>query len=398
MRTAVVLACASLACAQHVAYVQNGQLWIKALDSDAPRVVSNIVAPHNLSFSPDGVWLAFLDGDVLSVVATSGGEIQHPVGAQPAGGFQWSAAGILEMSTEDGVFTASAVSAWRPSRVVASDFEFLLSRDGTERVVSVIDSGAEGMPRSSHLEIMPADGRGPARRIFTAGEWEEIILLAWIGDSIIGWKGDFSGSGACDGFELWAFSAAGAPPRKLSDGTLLNRDLHAFSPDGKQLAVTNGDGREAWTHKNITVIDVESGRSRLISASGAAALFPAWSPKGDAIAFISGPDVGAVGGGDPAKDALDARRLWVANADGSTPRQLTSNPDFRDERPIWSPDGKSLVFPRISRDDHASLWTIPAGGGDPKLLVDRIDLDSDVTWFGYYGYIDWSERVAISLK
>jgi Tol biopolymer transport system component len=90
---------------------------------------------------------------------------------------------------------------------------------------------------------------------------------------------------------------------------LVYEDLHALSPDGKTLALTDGEGRQAWTHKKITVIDLDTGKASALTGKDVAALYPTWSPKGDAIAFVAGPDAGDVWGGDQAEKALNQRHL-----------------------------------------------------------------------------------------
>lgn len=171
-----------------------------------------------------------------------------------------------------------------------------------------------------------------------------------------------------------------------------------FHPDGRKFAISDGEGRQTWTAKKITLVDLENRKSTTLTAVNAAAQFPAWSPNGDAIAFVAAPDAGDLWGGDGAKNALNQRRIWIMNPDGSQQRQLISDANFRDERPIFSADGKSVIFFRIDRNNQASLWSIPASGGEPKLPLDRFDLDSDEGWFGVYGYIEWSDRIAMSKK
>ena len=86
------------------------------------------------------------------------------------------------------------------------------------------------------------------------------------------------------------------------------------------------------------------------------------------------------------------------NADGSRPHQVTPDRDFRDEQPFWSTDGKSLIFFRFDHDDRASAWSIDLAGSEPTLLVNSITLDEQDVWFGDYGYVDWSDRIALFLK
>jgi Tol biopolymer transport system component len=93
--------------------------------------------------------------------------------------------------------------------------------------------------------------------------------------------------------------------------------------------------------------------------------YPAWSPDGTRIAFMGGPD------GPIEYD------IWVMNADGSNPVQLTDSPG-PDGWPAWSPDGTRIAFASV-RDDcaysdapdcrttgdigpHHDIWVVNADG------------------------------------
>ena len=77
-----------------------------------------------------------------------------------------------------------------------------------------------------------------------------------------------------------------------------------------------------------------------LTGSETASIEPSWSADGRRIAFVSqpdrGPDMGPSGGFPP---LLRDRRIWVMDRNGSDKRQLTNDPAYRDERPLWSPDG-----------------------------------------------------------
>jgi TolB protein len=57
--------------------------------------------------------------------------------------------------------------------------------------------------------------------------------------------------------------------------------------------------------------------------------WPVWSPDGKRIAFTSNRD----GNYD----------IWLMNADGSAPRNLTQH-RAQDNYAAWSPDGKKMAF------------------------------------------------------
>jgi Tol biopolymer transport system component len=82
---------------------------------------------------------------------------------------------------------------------------------------------------------------------------------------------------------------------------------------------------------------------------------PRFSPDGRQIAFTSWRN----GGAD----------IWVADADGRNPRQLshlgTSDPGL----PRWSPDGRQLSFMAFSPNDQAHTYLVDVDEGLPTLVT-----------------------------
>jgi dipeptidyl aminopeptidase/acylaminoacyl peptidase len=396
MRLLVGVVFCSALCAQKVAFVQDGQLWVKAAPAEEARSIVSSGAPHAPEFSTDGEWIAFLDAGQLGVVMSNGGEIHRPLGAQPVSRFRWNGTGAsLAVVTEDSVYVTSASAGWMPSRVFAGEPESVVfSLDGKQIAIASLESNQDGIPQRGRLGIFAVDGSAVDRTIATASQWEQILPFAWSGDTIVAWKGEISASMASGGFEVWGYSVSGGAPRRLGGPALVHGELHALSPDGSKLALTNGEGRRAWTNKKITVVDIARGDSSQMTSKDVAALYPAWSPNRQRIAFIQGPDAGEdVWGGDEARAALNQRHLWIMDADGDHKRQLTSDSEFRDERPVWSADGKSVLFLRLDHNDQASVWKVDFNGGEARLIAGPWTLHDD-GWFGYYGLVDWNDQVA----
>jgi Tol biopolymer transport system component len=81
--------------------------------------------------------------------------------------------------------------------------------------------------------------------------------------------------------------------------------------------------------------------------------FPAYSGDGERIVFSRSPV------GEP-----NSGQIWIMNADGSGQRQLTPGPPATaDHDPVLSPNGKLIVFTRITGSAE-QLWIMRADGSD----------------------------------
>jgi Tol biopolymer transport system component len=101
---------------------------------------------------------------------------------------------------------------------------------------------------------------------------------------------------------------------------------------------------------------LSAGRLQRLTTAPAEQVEPAPSPDGTRIAYAQAPAVGLSCKGCPVS-------IWVANADGSHPRQLTSTDASFDDHPTWSPDGTTLLFSRSDPSSFGELYTVPARGG-----------------------------------
>jgi len=91
------------------------------------------------------------------------------------------------------------------------------------------------------------------------------------------------------------------------------------------------------------------------------AVFPALSPDGQRVMFVSGP-VDAFG--NPIPD------LFLVNVDGTSLTQLTH--DGKSQAPRWSPDGSHIVFARVG--DSADPRFLPPFDVPPNVIATmRVD-------------------------
>jgi dipeptidyl aminopeptidase/acylaminoacyl peptidase len=185
----------------------------------------------------------------------------------------------------------------------------------------------------------------------------------------------------------------GGDPLEVADVTLLHPDFWSESPTDQHVALTVGSGRETWTHKQIALFNLETGSLERLTEKDVSAFSPAFSPDGQQVAYVAAPDIGHVGGGDPAKAGTAQRRIWVMNADGSNQHPLTDDPAYRDERPLWSASGTHILFVRMAEDNHTSLWLLDVASSEIEKVADELGPLPGPTfdWFGYYGYVEWDQ-------
>jgi Tol biopolymer transport system component len=72
--------------------------------------------------------------------------------------------------------------------------------------------------------------------------------------------------------------------------------------------------------------------------------------------------------------------IWVSDADGSNPRQLTHGPGRDQGGPYWSPDGRRIAFDSLGQDNKRHIWMIDADGGTPRRITTQADNEHVPTW------------------
>ena len=162
-----------------------------------------------------------------------------------------------------------------------------------------------------------------------------------------------------------------------------NRDVWLADWDGNNArSVTSGginllpalgpNGAVAFTSyrrgKPDLFVQTPDGEARQLENSGQMATGIAFSPDGKRIAY-------ALAEGE-------STQLYVANADGSSPKRVTETPYGINSSPSWSPDGKRLAF-------------VSNRGGSPQIYIMNADGSSArrLTFQGNYNQTpDWSPR------
>jgi hypothetical protein len=177
--------------------------------------------------------------------------------------------------------------------------------------------------------VMNADGSGQAR---LTNNTAEDGAPAWSPDgSKIAFETDRDGN-----FEVYVMNADGSGQTNTSDNLADDR-FPAWSPDGLKIAFQSlRDG-----NYEIYVMNADGNVQTNLSSNPAMDFRPDWSPNGSKIAFASTRDAPDQ---SPCDDTGGCNwEVYVMNADGSNPTNLTNNPAI-DFTPAWSPDGSKITF------------------------------------------------------
>jgi TolB protein len=145
------------------------------------------------------------------------------------------------------------------------------------------------------------------------------------------------------------------------------RAIHPnWVPDGRRIAFCTDDDVHPPA-KNATEIDFIEVDTRRVTPviTGGINTYPAVAPDGKRIAF---------------RRMLGERNseVFIANADGSDPRNLTGDPAF-DGWPSWSPDGTQLAFASNRGGDY-QIYVMSADGRDVRRVAETSGRATAPVW------------------
>lgn len=195
-------------------------------------------------------------------------------------------------------------------------------------------------------------GVAPPKPLPISADNARCLALSVKGDSLVYTR-------EAENSNLWAVEGAGAHPlwssrkRTCKPWITSSRDegTPQFSPDGQKIAFQSS--RSGWSE--IWIADRDGSHPRqLTDLKALIAGFPHWSPDGTRIVFHLRQHSQA--------------RLFVLDVQGGHAKSLTLGPG-NDYSPSWSRDGKSIYFSseRVGGDQ---IWKVPAEGG-PATQVTR---------------------------
>ncbi len=277
----------------------------------------------------------------------------------------------------DGAWVAYTVSAADTTEDKANSDIWMVSWDGSKQVRLTSSKANEHAPRWS------PDGRylGFLSERDDAREVAQLWLLDRTGgeaDRITDLPGGVSDyAWAPDGKRL-ALIVSDPDP-----------DSTANSPDSSQQAtpkpivITRYQFKEDETgyldrrRSHLYLFELAGRKSTMLTPGEFNEVWPAWSPDGRSIAFVSKrrPDF----------DRTNNWDLYVVDANvRATPRQLTNfegpdmDPQWGGRAPVWSPDGRHLAYVqggplKLIYYAGQKLAVVPAAGGPARVLTPTLD-------------------------
>jgi len=157
---------------------------------------------------------------------------------------------------------------------------------------------------------------------------------------------------------------------QLASGTQFSRGF-SVSPDGEWVAVSKGDERSS----DIYLLSLKDGSMRQLTHLDGRNERPVWSPDGRTIAFGSTHD--------------GTRRVWRVSPEGGKPKILETGDVSSSLSVKWAP-GERLLYQQPG-DDRWSFFDVGSGGEEPLLSDDL----TESGWFFDPVYSPDGSRVAL---
>jgi Tol biopolymer transport system component len=371
----------------------KSSLWIRRLDSAEAKLLNGTErttqAPLTPFWSPDSKSLAFFAGGKLKRIDIEGGPAATIADAGNGRGGSWNSDGVIIFSPNyrDAIYRVSAnggpVTAitkvdeahgetthrWATFLPDGKHFLYLAgSHRGSERKVSAIyvgslDSGERRLLLRADMSFIVVPGyllfgrenylmaqRFNSRTQKLSGE---PIRIA---ENVANDAGYFRAALAASNDGMMAYlTGQGAAERRLlwydrngkeigSFGTSADYTAIRFSPDGKRLAVAMGT-----PYTDVWIYDIARGVRTRFTSDPLNDWAPLWSPDGKQILFGS--------------NRVSVGDLYVKPVDGLTRERPLAKFNASLDPLDWSSDGR-LVSVQVSdpKSERLEIWLVPTDG------------------------------------
>ena len=308
---------------ESIVYGIPGAVMVQKTAGGEPKSIASSGDPHSLNWSPNGSFIAYVEGNSGFVSGPSFGNIA------PSSIYVVLASGSTPAAITSGEFQDLS-PVWSPD---SRSVYFVSNREGRRdlfRVAILQSEEAAAQPErlttglATHSVGISRDGK-------------TLVYSALTLQSNV-WSVRLPTSGSV--------SVSDAKPVTFGNRVIEMVDV---SPDGRWLAFDSDQSGNAELYR----MPLTGGETEQLTNEPADDFAPAWSPDGTEIAFHS------LRNGD--------RDVFVMPAGGGIAQQVTSG-SAHDFIPRWSPDGNRLVFQRdsippqiyvVEREERGGPWGTP---------------------------------------
>jgi eukaryotic-like serine/threonine-protein kinase len=413
-----------------IAFIRADTLYLQDLAGSAPRVLAHGGQIHSLAWSPDGRWIACVLGNRQAqqpgFLFANGGAAA--LGLIPAAG------GDPVAITKDQYYNASPV--WGPdgrsllfvsNRAGGVDlYQMRLGQDGEPegepmRLTNGLQAlslrlGRDGrrivysdFAESSNAYSLPVPTGGPVsvREAVPVTRGTQVIESIEVSrdGQWLAIDSDLRGNQ-----DIYRLRLPAGEPERLTDSDI-DEFWPTWSPDGSELAFHGFQG----VRRHLFVIAADGRDRRQITDGPDDERTPEWSPDGRTMYYLhnfngpgnqlraltrradgtwSAPRTLFRGETYPALPSPDGRlvafssagAVLVAHSDGDSVRTLVPRGEGGAPRGVyvdWSEDSRTLYYLAVDSRERVTIWSVPAGGGTPRLLVRFDDPTREWHRFGF---------------
>jgi Tol biopolymer transport system component len=362
-----------------------------------------------------GKTVVWHSADVTKLAITAGGQVQ----ALGAGNIEVSATAEGKTAKLNVVVTAMEAPKAVATLVLNSNAEYLPEGSEFQLQVSAYDTNGERVEGrgikwlSAHPEIATVSAGGLVSVLKPGNTWITVKIDGVEASCTIEGYADYQFDllyGAAEVGKATALYTVDINERNANPQLLFQLGRPAShgspSPDGTQIAFVVNSPISSWESR-IYIADRNGDNHKILADMSARNTEPAWSPDGTRIAFssrvfgeasqiwlvnvdgsglvnLTADQIDNGGFSSPSwSPVLASNKLRIAYShtkdgygyigsmkdDGGDKQQLTSNSNYFDDQPAWSPDGNTIVFVRAGAAVFGDLYLVSSTGGIGRPLM-----------------------------